>query len=31
MSRQSILEFSTAGRGTRNITDAVAQLGGYTM
>lgn len=25
MPHQSILEFSTAGRGTRNITDAVAQ------
>ncbi|HYD94968.1 MAG TPA: secondary thiamine-phosphate synthase enzyme YjbQ [Noviherbaspirillum sp.] len=25
MSRQSILEFSTPGRGTRNITDAVAK------
>lgn len=26
MSRQSILEFSTTGRGTRNITDAVARV-----
>lgn len=26
MSHQSILEFPTAGRGTRNITDAVAQV-----
>lgn len=26
MSHQSILEFSTSGRGTRNITDAVAKL-----
>lgn len=26
MNRQSILEFSTSGRGTRNITDAVARV-----
>ena len=26
MSRQSILEFSTSGRGTRNITEAVARV-----
>lgn len=26
MSHQSILEFSTSGRGTRNITDAVAKV-----